>query len=313
MMQTLALGIDIGGTNTAYGFVDRRGSIVAKGSVPTVGHASLGDYIAALKAAVIPFIEKEGVEQIVGAGVGAPNGNFFTGEIAFAPNLPWKGVIPLAKLISEALQLKTTITNDANAAALGEMMYGAAKGMKDFIIVTLGTGLGSGFVSNGELIYGHDGFAGELGHVIAVRDGRRCGCGRNGCLETYVSATGIVRTALQWLDERNDETVIRIDRSKITGRLITEAARAGDKFSLEIFDYTGKILGQLLADTVAITSPQAIIFFGGLAAAEDILLNPVRKYMEQNLLNIYKNKVDLLFSALPGADAAVLGASALAW
>ena len=312
-MQTLALGIDIGGTNTAYGFVDRRGSIVAKGSIPTVGHANLEDYIAALKAAVMPFIEKEGIEQITGVGVGAPNGNFFTGEIAFAPNLPWKGVIPLANLINEALQLKTTITNDANAAALGEMMYGAAKGMKNFIVVTLGTGLGSGFVANGELIYGHDGFAGELGHVIAVRNGRECGCGRNGCLETYVSATGIVRTAVEWLNKRTDDSILRAYKNEITGKDITVAARNGDIFSLEIFDYTAQILGYTLSDTISITSPEAIIFFGGLAAAGDILLEPVRKYMEQNLLSIYKNKVSLLLSALPGADVAVLGASALAW
>ena len=193
MKQPLALGIDIGGTNTSYGIVDRRGNILAKGNMPTKGDSVL-QYLENLKEAVDGLMEQVGRENILAAGVGAPNGNFYTGEIAYAANLPWEGVIPLAKLISEALHLKVTITNDANAAALGEMMFGAAKGMKDFTLVTLGTGVGSGFVSNGELIYGHDGFAGELGHVVAVRDGRKCGCGRNGCLERYSSATGVAIT-----------------------------------------------------------------------------------------------------------------------
>jgi glucokinase len=245
--------------------------------------------------------------------MGAPNGNFYTGEIVLAPNLPWRGVIPVVKIVTELLDLKTTLTNDANAAAIGEMMYGAAKGMKDFILVTLGTGVGSGFVANGQMIYGHDGFAGELGHVIAVRDGRKCGCGRNGCLEAYASATGIVRTANEWLDERNDASILRAHKDKITAKLIHEAAEQGDALAIELFDYTAKILGQVLADMVAITSPEAIIFFGGLAQAGDLLLGPVHKYMEENMLNIFQNKVTLLQSALPDADAAILGASALAW
>ena len=248
-----------------------------------------------------------------GIGVGAPNGNFHTGEIVFAPNLPWTGIIPLAKMIAEATGIETTLTNDANAAAIGEMIYGAAKGMKDFVVVTLGTGLGSGFVANGQLIYGHDGFAGELGHVIAVRDGRRCGCGRNGCLETYASATGIVRTAEQWLEEKKDDTVLRKQAGKITSAGIFDAAKAGDKFAVALFEYTGKILGQALADVVAITSPEAIILFGGLANAGTLLLEPAKRHMEDNLLHIYKNRVPLIQSILPGADAAILGASALAW
>ena len=312
MKQPLALGIDIGGTNTSYGIVDRRGNILAKGNMPTKGDSVL-QYLENLKEAVDGLMEQVGRENILAAGVGAPNGNFYTGEIAYAANLPWEGVIPLAKLISEALHLKVTITNDANAAALGEMMFGAAKGMKDFILVTLGTGVGSGFVSNGELIYGHDGFAGELGHVVAVRDGRKCGCGRNGCLERYSSATGVAITAEEWLLKRKDKSVLREYQGKITSKHIHEAAVQGDALALEIFDYTAKILGQTLADAVAITSPQAIIFFGGLAKSGDLLFRPVRRYLEENVLRVFKNKISLVQSDMPDSDAAIMGASALVW
>jgi len=246
-------------------------------------------------------------------GAGAPNGNFYTGEIMYAPNMPWHGVIPLAKLLNGSLGLKATVNNDANAAAIGEMTYGAAKGMKDFVLVTLGTGVGSGFIANGQMIYGHDGFAGELGHVTAIRDGRLCGCGRRGCLETYASATGITRTAQEWLEERNDKTILRDHKEKLNSQIIHEAAEKGDAFALEIFDYTAKILGQTLADVVAITSPEAIIFFGGLAKAGDMLLKPIKQYMEANLLKIYKDKVSILHSAFKDSEAAILGASSLAW
>ena len=229
-----------------------------------------------------------------------------------APNLPWKGSIPLAALLEGALGIKATITNDANAAAIGEMRYGGAKGMKDFIMVTLGTGVGSGFVANGALIYGHDGFAGELGHVIAVRDGRLCGCGRRGCLETYCSATGLVRTATEWLTERDDETPLR-SVEKLTAYTIQQAARLGDAFASELFEYTGRILGQTLADAVAITSPEAIFLFGGLANAGSLMLDPVQRHMEEGMLNIFRNKVKLRQSQLPPDDAAILGASALCW
>ena len=313
MTQPLALGIDIGGTNTCFGIVDRRGQILSQGRMPTSVYKTVQEYIGALCKEVSLFIDEAGNENVIGVGVGAPNGNFFTGEIANAANLPWGGVIPLAKLIGDILHKKVTVTNDANAAAIGEMMYGAAKGMKDFIVVTLGTGVGSGFVANGQLIYGHDGFAGELGHVIAVRDGRSCGCGRRGCLETYASATGIVRSANEWLAEREDETLLRKDKGLLTSQHIFEAAEKGDAMALELFEYTGKILGQTLADAVAITSPEAIIFFGGLAKAGDMLMRHVQRYTEANLLNVYKNKVSLLYSALPNADAAILGASALVW
>jgi len=311
--QSLTLGIDIGGTNTAYGLVNRRGEIITKGSLPTTGHGTVEDYISALQKELVPVIKKAGLENIAGTGIGAPNGNYYTGEIIFAPNLPWKGIIPLANLISEAMGLRAILTNDANAAAIGEMTYGAAKGMKDFIMVTLGTGLGSGFVANGQVIYGHDGLAGELGHVIAVRNGRLCNCGRKGCLERYASATGLVITAELWLVERNDATSLRAHKGNLTARMIQEAARKGDAFALELYEYTAGILGQTLADMVAVTSPEAIIFFGGLANAGDMLLIPAKKHLEDNLLNIYKNKVTLLQSALPDADAAILGASALAW
>jgi glucokinase len=313
MTQELALGIDIGGTNTAFGIVNRRGEIITKGSLSTTGHDSVQHYIAALKSVVLPLLEKEGISHFAGAGIGAPNGNIFTGEIVFAPNMPWRDIIPMAKLVNEALGIKATLTNDANAAAVGEMMYGVAKGMKDFIVVTLGTGLGSGFVANGEVIYGHDGFAGELGHLIAVREGRKCGCGRLGCLEAYASATGIVRSAEEWLIGQDKDSILRNQKGKITAKAIYDAALQGDLLALELFEYTGKILGQTLADAIAITSPEAIIFFGGLANAGDLLFKHVHHHMEENLLNIYKNKVKLLQSALPDADAAILGASALAW
>jgi glucokinase len=310
---SLALGIDIGGTNTSFGVVDRRGQIVEKGSMPTTGHVTVHDFISALVRQVSPVLEKVGRQNISGVGVGAPNANFYTGEIAYAANLPWEGVIPLTRLISEAIGYNVTTTNDANAAALGEMMYGVAKGMKDFIMVTLGTGVGSGFVANGQLIYGHDGFAGEFGHMIAVRDGRKCGCGRNGCLETYASATGIVRTAQEWMDTRDEGTELRALRNNLTAHDIHKAAEKGDPFALELFDYTGEILGQSLADAVVITSPEAIVFFGGLAKSGALIMEPTRRYMEANLLRIFKNKISFLHSALPDSDAAILGASALVW
>ena len=218
MNPTLALGIDIGGTNTAFGFVDRRGQITHKGTIPTKGHLSIGLYIEALCEAIEPIIKEVGHRSVVGAGVGAPNANFYTGEIAFAPNLPWEGIIPLSKLLKEALNMNVVITNDANAAAIGEMTYGAAKGLNDFFMVTLGTGVGSGIVANGKLIYGHDGFAGELGHMIAVRDGRVCGCGRKGCLETYASATGIVRTANEWLEREGVDSLLLAKKGNLTSR-----------------------------------------------------------------------------------------------
>jgi glucokinase len=307
-----SIGIDIGGTHTAFGIVDKQGLIVFQDKVLTREQESIDILIDAIYEKLQAPIANLGVSTIKGIGVGAPNGNFYNGTIEFAPNLPWKGIIPLAQLFQQKFDLHTIVTNDANAAAIGEMMYGAAKGMKDFMMVTLGTGVGSGFVANGKMIYGHDGFAGELGHVIAVREGRPCGCGRKGCLETYASATGIVRTANEYLQHSEAPSLLR-QQEEISAKSIYEAAQAGDEMALAIFDVTGKILGQSLADAVAITSPQAIILFGGLAQAGSFLFGPTKQYFEDNLLIIYKNKIDILPSELKESDVAILGAAALVW
>lgn len=313
MTKPYAIGIDIGGTTTKLGLADRKGNLTHQSGIPTTGHSSLDDYISALATEATKIIDEVEVENVCGVGIGAPNGNYYTGEIVDAANLEWKGHIPIAKLIETKLGLHVTLTNDANATAMGEMMYGAAIGMNDFIMITLGTGVGSGIVANGKLIYGHDGFAGELGHVIAVRGGRHCGCGRKGCMERYCSATGIVITAREFLSGSNIDSMLKEQGDRLTAKNIHDAALSGDKVALNVFDYTAQILGQSLADAVAVTSPQAIILFGGLAKAGDILLQPTKKYMEENMLSIYKDKVKLLPSALPDTDAAILGASALAW
>lgn len=307
-----SIGIDIGGTNSVMGIVDKMGRILYQTTLPTADYPDATDFVDAAFSALHPEIERLGHHQIKGIGIGAPNGNYYSGCIEFAPNLLWKGVVPLAALAEAKFQLPSKVTNDANAAAIGEMMYGAAKGMNDFIMVTLGTGVGSGFVANGKLIYGHDGFAGELGHTIAIREGRLCGCGRKGCLETYTSATGIVRTAIEFLQDRPDASLLR-EQSAITAKSIFDAASSGDQLALDIFEYTGRILGQSLADAIAITSPEAIILFGGLAQAGALIFEPTRKYMEDNLLVIYKGKVKLLPSELKESDVAILGAAALVW
>jgi glucokinase len=307
-----SIGIDIGGTNSVMGIVDKMGKIHFEGKLKTGDYLNAEDFVNACYDILASEIDRFQPEKFKGIGIGAPNGNYYNGTIEFAPNLKWKGVIPLAKLFSEKFKMDATVTNDANAAAIGEMMYGAAKGMNDFIMVTLGTGVGSGFVANGKMIYGHDGFAGELGHVIAVRDGRVCGCGRKGCLETYTSATGIVRTAYEFLETKNDTSILR-DMKDLTSKDIHDAALQGDKMALDIFDFTGKILGQSLADAVAITSPEAIILFGGLAQAGKFIFEPTLHYMEENMLVIYKGKVKLLASELKESDAAILGSAALVW
>ncbi|MBS1771967.1 MAG: ROK family protein [Bacteroidetes bacterium] len=313
MEQQYALGIDIGGTNTVYGLVDRKGRIIEQGAIPTKGYNSALQYVKAIAKELQPIIKKVKRQNIKGIGMGAPSANYYTGEIVNAPNLDWQGVIPITKMLREESGLEVVLTNDANAAAIGEMQYGAAKGMKDFIMLTLGTGLGTGIVANGQLIYGHDGFAGEVGHVIAIRDGRDCNCGRRGCLERYASATGVAMTAEKWLDVRTDKSLLRDFKGKITSKTVYDIALTGDKLALEVFDYTGMILGQTLADIVAVTSPEAIVFFGGLAKAGDLLLKPTKKHMEQNLLHLYKGKVSFLHSQLPDTEAAILGASALVW
>jgi len=307
-----SIGIDIGGTNSVIGIVDKMGNILFESKLSTTNFPRIEEFVEASYQLLLPQILKLGINEFKGIGIGAPNGNYYQGTIEFAPNLNWGEIIPLAKLFKEKFNLETTVTNDANAAAIGEMMYGAAKGMNDFIMVTLGTGVGSGFVANGKMIYGHDGFAGELGHVIAVRDGRLCGCGRKGCLETYTSATGIVRTAHEFLQIKTIESTLR-NIEKITSKDIYEAAVKGDFLALEIFQFTGKILGQCLADAIAITRPEAIILFGGLAQAGKIIFEPTQKYMEENLLKIYQGKVKLLSSELKESDAAILGAASLIW
>ena len=314
MEKPYVVGIDIGGTNTVFGVVDARGTILYSGSIKTGKYADVNDYVAELAKGLKSVIDQAGgPDKIKGVGVGAPNGNFFNGCIEFAPNLPWKGKIPLAQLISEQIDgIPVALTNDANAAAIGEMTYGAARGMKDFIVITLGTGVGSGIVVGGNLVYGHDGFAGELGHVIMRRNnGRQCGCGRQGCLEAYASATGVART---YLEIRKDESVLRdLDPDEITSKDVYDAAMKNDKIALEIFEATGSMLGEAFADFVAFSSPEAIILFGGLTKAGDLIMNPIKRSMEKNMLKVYAGKTKLLFSQLKESDAAVLGASALGW
>lgn len=312
-----SIGIDIGGTNTVFGLVDHDGKVVAKGSIKTGGHDSFESYLDVLYDKLSKLIEKHGGKDMIqGIGIGAPGANYNTGEIYNAANLSWGQRVPLAKLMSEKFYgLPVYVTNDANAATVGEMVYGAAKGMKDFIMITLGTGVGSGIVSNGKLINGHDGLAGELGHVIVERrDGRKCGCGRKGCLETYCSSTGMVRTAKEFLENTSTPSTLRdIDLEKLTSKDIYAAAMAGDEMANEIFRFTGQMLGEALADFTAFSSPEAFILFGGLMRSGDLLLNPVKKAFDDSLLFIYTEKPKILVSQLNEDDGAVLGASALGW
>ena len=314
-VKPYVVGMDIGGTNTVFGIVDKDGNVVCQDSVKTKAYPIIEDYVNAIGEKLDALIESVGgKDKINGMGVGAPNGNYYTGNIEFAPNLSWKGIVPLAKLFGERIGVPCKLTNDANAAAIGEMTYGAAKGMKHFIMITLGTGVGSGIVIDGKLVYGHDGFAGELGHVIAVPDGRLCGCGRKGCLETYCSATGIVRTAKEVLTSSYDPSMLRnIPESELTSKDIFDCAMAGDAIAKDIFQKTGELLGKSLANFTAFSSPEAFIIFGGLAKAGDLIFKPVKEAMEENMLAVFKNKVKVLPSQLKDADAAVLGASALGW
>ncbi|HEY6504743.1 MAG TPA: ROK family protein [Chitinophagaceae bacterium] len=314
--QPLAIGIDIGGTGTKFGIVDRDGNVLFSGEISTKKHAEVNTFIDELHTVLSELIVKAGgIGRMKGMGVGAPNGNYYTGTIEYAPNLPWKGVIPLAKLMEDKFKLPVTLTNDANAAAIGEMMYGAAKGMKDFIMITLGTGVGSGIVANGKLIYGHDGFAGELGHTIVIPDGRlHKGTGKRGSLESYASATGLTLTTIEMLEKSNQESLLRkVPKDKLDSKAVYDAAIQGDKLAHEIFEYTGRILGLALANAVMFSSPEAIILFGGLTKAGDLILKPTREYMESNLIQVFQNKVKILISHLKESDAAILGASALVW
>ncbi len=314
-MKEIAIGIDIGGTNTVYGVIDRKGNTFFEGSVSTNDYNKPKDLATALHRIITEeLMHLEGTYVIRGIGIGAPNGNYYNGTIEFAPNLIWKGVINLNQIFSQIFQVPVVVTNDANAAAMGELMFGAAKKMKDFIMITLGTGVGSGFVANGKIIYGKYGFAGELGHTIISQDGRECACGRKGCLETYASVTGIVRTAQIMLAKSSRRSHLReIHKEELTGKIITNAARKGDTLALEIFDYTAKKLGFSLANAVAITNPEAIILFGGLAHSGDLLLEPTRRYLEETLLPIFRGSVKLIPSELQHQNAAVLGAAAIVW
>jgi glucokinase len=315
--KQLAVGIDIGGTNTIFGFVDRDGNILAEDRLITTHYDEPGIFVATLYEKIKIAGQKIGASaEVMGFGIGAPMGNINKGTIEYAAGLPWKGIVPLADLFHKLTDLPVLITNDANAAAVGEMIYGGARGMKNFVVITLGTGLGSGFVIDGKLVYGHDGFAGEIGHT-AIRPGpsnRDCGCGKKGCLETYVSATGLKRTLLKIMaDSLQPSELRKYSFDELDAEMIYDAAKRGDNLALRAFQHTGRMLGFKLADVVAYTNPEAIFLFGGLALAKDLIFEPAKEYMEENLLSIYKGKVKLLESELSTQNAAVMGASSLIW
>jgi len=315
LSKQVALGIDIGGTNTKFGLVNHRGEILDKGSIKTNEFEKVEDFIDALYSKISPLIQKHCSEtHFDGIGVGAPNANYYRGTIEHAPNLRWKGVVPFAEMMTKKFGVPCKMTNDANAAALGEMMFGAARGMKDFIMITLGTGVGSGIIANGQLIYGHDGFAGELGHTIVKPGGRKhWSTGSEGSLEAYASATGIAITAKKFRAEFPESMLNDYPEESINSHTVYECAKKGDATAIEVFRYTGQKLGEALANFVMFSSPEAILLFGGVIKAGDFLLKPTRRHMERNLLPIFRGKVNLVFSELDEADAAILGASALVW
>lgn len=311
------IGLDLGGTNSVFGIVDARGEIKATTAIKTKGYPDPKDYVTASVAALEPIIDSVGgIEMIKGMGIGAPNGNYYTGQVEEAPNLDWKGSVPLAKLFEEQLGIPVALTNDANAAAMGEMTYGVARGMKNFIMITLGTGVGSGIVVNGQVVYGSDGFAGELGHVIIDRspEARQCGCGRKGCLEAYCSATGIVRTAREMLIKDARPSKLRsLNPDDITGLDVSVAAKDGDELAIDILRYTGRLLGQACANFALFCSPEAFVFFGGPTKSGELLMKHVREAYDEDILYVYKGQAKIILSGLSGSDAAVLGASALGW
>ena len=318
IMKPYVIGLDLGGPNSVFGIVDSRGDIKATTAIKTQGYENVEDYVnASVEALQIIIDQVGGIEKIKAMGIGAPNANYYTGCIEKAPNLVWgKGIVPLAKMFSERLGIPVAMTNDANAAAIGEMAYGVARGMKNFIVITLGTGVGSGVVVNGQLVYGSDGMAGELGHVTMVRgeEGRPCGCGRTGCLEAYCSATGVARTAREILAKTDEPSLLReLNPETITSLDVSIAAGKGAKIANEIFEFTGKMLGEACSDFAAFSSPEAFIFFGGLVKAGDLIMNPIKEAYNNHVLNIFKGKAQFLVSGLDGASAAVLGASAIGW
>ncbi len=318
-MRQYALGIDLGGTGTKFGLVDEDGQVLRSDSIPTQQYPDIVEYCDVLCAGLKRLVEAEGLTMgdLAGIGCGAPDANFYTGCIEQATNLPWKGVVPLAKLISERMGVKCTVTNDANAAAQGEMIYGSARGMKNFIVITLGTGVGSGIVTDGKLLYGHDGFAGELGHckVDYSGNGRLCGCGQRGCIEAYASATGVARTAMEIITATTQPTLLRQlpDIDHITSKDVFNAAEQGDLVAKQIFDYTGHLLGMKMADYVHFSSPEAIILFGGLTKSGHWIMDPIREAFEQNLMPLWKGKIPVYVSILKDSDAAILGAASLVW
>jgi len=318
MDKNYVVGVDVGGQTTKIGVVDARGEVLSQLVIRSdIYGADANAYIAALAEAVKQVIKESGKEgQIRGVGVGAPNGNYYTGTVSFAPNLAWAadGAVEFARLLSDGLGgIPVSLTNDANAAAAGEMTYGVARGMKNFIMITLGTGVGSGIVINGQVVYGHDGFAGELGHTNAVRyNGRTCGCGKQGCLEAYCSAIGVAKTAREWLESSQEPSLLR-DVQNISSKDVYDAAKQGDALAIRVFDYTARILGRSCADFVAFSAPEAIVLFGGLARSKEFLYEPMMDEMNANMLKMWKGKVKILFSQLKESDAAILGASSLAW
>ena len=318
-LKPYVIGLDLGGTNSVFGIVDARGEIKATTAIKTGGYSNVDDYVAACVEALQPIIEQVGgIEKIKAMGIGAPNANYYTGTIEFAPNLPWAhdGIVPLAKMFSDSLGIPVAMTNDANAAAIGEMVYGVARGMKNFIVITLGTGVGSGIVVNGQLLYGHDGFAGELGHVTMVRgeEGRACGCGRTGCLECYCSATGVARTARELLSKTSQPSLLRdMNPDDITSLDVSIAAGKGDELAKNIYEFTGKMLGEACADFATFCSPEAFVFFGGMVKAGDLIMNPIKEAYDRHVMPVFRGKAQFLISSLDGASAAVLGASALGW
>ena len=309
------IGLDLGGTNSVFGIVDARGNIVATTAIKTQAYPDFDDYVKASVDALMPIIDTVGgIERIKALGIGAPNGNYYNGTIEYAANLVWQGVVPIAKKFEEALGIPVIVTNDANAAAVGEFTYGVARGMKNFIMITLGTGVGSGIYINGQLVLGCDGLAGELGHLTVIPGGRTCGCGRKGCLETYCSATGVARTAREYLDKRDTPSLLRdIKPEDITSFEVYKAAVAGDELAKEIFEVTGSMLGEACANFALFCSPEAFIFMGGLTKAGDLLMKPLQKAYDEHVLSVYKGKAKLMLSGLKDSETAVLGASALGW
>jgi glucokinase len=314
MIREVVAGVDIGGTNTVFGLVDKKGKIIAESNLTTTDYPKINNFVSALVAAINGLLSRKSGYTLTGIGIGAPNANYHKGTIELAPNLAWKGIVPLADLIRKKIRVPVILTNDANAAAMGEMIFGGAKKMKDFIVLTLGTGLGSGIVINGQMVYGHTGFAGELGHTIIVPGGRDCGCGRHGCFETYGSASGLVKTVLYMLSEMREDSILRkIPPAEMTSKKIAEAAAKKDPIALEAIDFTAERIAFGIINAIVFSSPEAVFLFGGLAKAGDMLFIPVRKYVEQNVQPIFRGTVKILPSGISESNAAVLGAAALIW